>query len=565
MKKILILADLHDLIYFLDVDRILVQQLYVSVFIFRHYHEHVEIQINNCSDIQYSWLWKKNSRLASYLGEVFTSDKLTDIELTAYDYIFCFHHLQGELKKHIPQNIAEQVFTYLNPRKNSQKYLFKKLDTLFRAGGITPLPQSFISGPLAQFKQEILHDYVGFNRHQQESFYHDILHNLAALSKTSNKKQYSNVLILDDYKRNFFIGDSTFWFRCIRKVLQCCTTDAKITISCKDSTKCAILDTLYAPTGNGKLLFSDNNWEQTDYSAYDLILVETDLMPKFLRHIKPYYSADLTATSVYTMTPFINSPASNIICLSSLDFFNYHVCPETAETNEIVITDLERIEALRWLDCNHVSPNDNLVIILNGSSADQKVIQPEVLVGFIHWLILEKNTKVLLFDTEIRKALSSSCAGRVLFAEQLGIRKDLAILTSERTSAVIGPCTGMFHLANGVFTYLINRQRVDPHKVPLMLVYTGKQDFDDEYTPWRWWKDSLIDCAILVKNDAGKHTLIPLEQCPADYRIFREISVSPREITCDLLIDTFLTTQNKRHNENSTNPLDQTRSKCKLA
>ncbi|MCW3464495.1 glycosyltransferase family 9 protein [Chitinophaga nivalis] len=550
MKKMLILADLHDLIHFQDVDRMLVQQLYVAVYISRYYHNNMQLHINNDSDLDYRWLWKEDSRLAGYLESSIIQQQWADINLTAYDYILCFHHSQHLLTSFLPAVPTScQVFTFLNPKGVREQYQFARVDSLFRAGGAMQLEQAFIEGPLSRFKQEIKDDFIGFNRYRQESLYAPLLQKLTTAHTLPQKKAYRNILILDDYKRNFYIGDSTFWLRSIREALQICPGAEKITINCQDKTKRSLLQTLYAPTLAEHTHFSDLPWEELALATYDLVLFETDLMAKFLQHVQRYYPDGLTETAVYTITPFIDSVENPFKCLFNIDFFSCHAnqtnpIPDT--THEIVVTAAERRAALAWLEGKGVQPHDRLIIILNGSSVDQKVIRFEVLIHFIKWLLATAHTKVLLFDEQqsgihgqLQQVLDASAMNHIIIAEKLGIRKDLAILTSIRTSAIVGPCTGLFHLANGVYTYFLHHRKIKPENVPLMLVYTGKQHFDQEYTPWRWWKNSLIDCVILVKDDSAQHTFIPLEACPEDYRRFQEISVSPREITGALLTAAF--------------------------
>jgi hypothetical protein len=87
------------------------------------------------------------------------------------------------------------------------------------------------------------------------------------------------------------------------------------------------------------------------------------------------------------------------------------------------------------------------------------------------------------------------------------------------------------HLADGVYTYLLNHKRISER--PLLLTYAGKQAPERNYHPNNWWRGAnVVKCCISIQ-DSERKRLIFLDECLADFETFNKVSVSAREISCD--------------------------------
>ena len=126
----------------------------------------------------------------------------------------------------------------------------------------------------------------------------------------------------------------------------------------------------------------------------------------------------------------------------------------------------------------------------------------------------------------------------VVVADALELREVMNLFANRRVVAVIGPCTGLMHLADGVYTWLLNHQMITEAECPLLLTYGGKQAPERNYHPYNWWKNAnVVDCCIAVsmKDESDEKRLILLNECPPDFETFNSISVSAREISCEMI------------------------------
>jgi hypothetical protein len=286
-------------------------------------------------------------------------------------------------------------------------------------------------------------------------------------------------------------------------------------------------------------------WEQTDYNAFDLIIVEGDLVLKFLLHLSSSYDGQLRNTDIYHIVTLREEHSQDAY---NWEFFNH--CKIAGEISsgknnadkEIYVSDEELRAAEQWLEGKGINNGDQLVILQNGSTEDKKVLLFEEFIQLVISLLQKEHIKLLLFDDSrnsqeemVRPRLTEEQNNRVFFASGLGLRKDMCLIASKYTRLVIGPCTGIFHLANGAITYLVNNGIRKKEDLPCLLVYTGLQAHDEGYLPGNWWNHSFVRCAIIVKHE-DQHILVGLEDSPADTDSFRAVAGEVQSITAAMLL-----------------------------
>jgi hypothetical protein len=93
----------------------------------------------------------------------------------------------------------------------------------------------------------------------------------------------------------------------------------------------------------------------------------------------------------------------------------------------------------------------------------------------------------------------------------------------------------MLHLADGLFYYLKNNGSIEKSQIPLMIVYTGKQNA--EYHPVEWWINSNIKCVVVCKDETGVKVLKKLGQCPMNKDTYYKMALPAKEISSKMIID----------------------------
>lgn len=553
MRNVLIVCDFSDLIRFRQVDERMIRHIYTLLFLFEHHvvEDAREITLVDRSGLSYHKLWKVDSSMANYIDRFLICKSWNDVSFITYDMIVCHYELEVDLNLHLKYHYEEhyshiQVFSMLNPVDANFEYFFPRVDSLFVAGGLCELSESFKQNQLFSFKKKLHRGFVEYTSAHYEELFGVMLTKILAVNERRKGAAYGRVLILDDYKRRLYIGDSTIWLSMIRRLLRYCGDFEEVVINCDNSRLLPRLSELYETAFQGNVSFQGLSWDQINFDSYDLIILETDIVLKFFLHIHPLlHTTSLNNTSVYTISPLIDRPS---VHKYDWDFFENHLENEgekfgdliRSSDKEIFISEEERSYAELWLKEKGVTKDDDLIVILNGSSRDQKVILQEEFVELVKLMLQHKNSKVLVFNTDYVNEetfqLTANQKERFIYASSQGIRRDLNILASRFTKAVIGPCTGMLHLANGAFVYLLNRHLIAINKLPFMMVYTGRQHHDVDYLPHNWWSNSLVNCAVIIKVN-GEEALVALDEVVANTPHFRTVAGEVSSIKASMLYE----------------------------
>jgi len=115
------------------------------------------------------------------------------------------------------------------------------------------------------------------------------------------------------------------------------------------------------------------------------------------------------------------------------------------------------------------------------------------------------------------------------------LRESMCLLGAAPVKAVIGPCTGLLHLANGIYTHSLQAGRIGEQDLPLLLTYVGYQYAG--YSPWNWWAKTRVACLVHRLDAQGEPGLRPLAECPREASRFEQGALPASQITARLLID----------------------------
>lgn len=325
----------------------------------------------------------------------------------------------------------------------------------------------------------------------------------------------TNIVLLDDQRRRFYIGDTYFWLLNIRKNLLSIFPNANIHIVCRNQLRFQIISKMLNGSWDHNITFEHKQWKQVDYSSYDLVLCDSDTLHDFLPFVKQHMSL-FTKKQMYC---YINTYIKSIEKFTAFNFKNLYDHHETKRNkvkhllhlrkqSGLAITAEEHNWATEWLAGKGFDYQDNkLIVFVFNSSQQSKSLREDVMMHLTGHFASIKSYKVLLFD-ENREGLGHKCAEKlgealyrnIIIFEGRGLRQAMALMAHPKVDLIIGPCTGLLHLANGVYNYLLNTgQRLRNH-IPSLVVYMGDvKEYSTEYHPKDWWRNTLVKCFIFSK------------------------------------------------------------------
>lgn len=545
-KRILLLSDYPDLIKYQQVDPAVIRQLYTLLFLFDYFTQGSDtvIQWNDRSKMDYQHLWRADSDLRHYADRFLAGLPWDDIAFGADDLIVCHFDYDIHLGRYLADRYhgtfdTANIYALADPSYNAAKSHFKSVQELFRPGGVWEVTEAIKKGVLSSFKQAMSGGYVSCGREELERLFDGLLTNISAGNLDKKGRHYNRILILDDYKRSFFIGDSTIWVRFYKKILRHCGLYGEVVINCNNPRVGPRLQALYPAVFGKEVAITCTPLSQLSLSSFDLILVEGDAFIKFLVHLKDAGPELSLHPSIYTVFTLREEHSEDRYHLEFMGNGN-HPLVRTGSNNvdkEIYVSEEEVSAADEWLEQQGIQRGDYLVILQNGSTEEKKVLIFDEFMAFICRLLERAGTKILLLDEEqplIRLRLTSVQNDKVIFAGRRGLRTDMCLIASRYTRLVVGPCTGIFHLANGVLTYQVNNGIRAAGDLPFLLVYTGKQAHDEGYLPKSWWRHSLVHCVHLIEKN-HRQELVSLDDSPDDADTFLAIAGEVQSISAAML------------------------------
>jgi hypothetical protein len=289
---------------------------------------------------------------------------------------------------------------------------------------------------------------------------------------------------------------------------------------------------------------SSLEWDDIAFENYDLVFCiaydEEKLLEYF--HLKYGYliTGDQLELNVFSISTLLLAPDKNSKYIFPL---NQRLIEfgKTPRPGELYLSGEEIEWGNQWLKSKGLKEAEELYILLDSASRREKVINIDTYFSFLTFLLKKENSKILIFDEnsvgkeEFYSAwLGVSEAGKMIFSNSLGLRKDLCIIGSRYTKLIFGPCTGIMHCASGIYNNFVNNG-MNINDVPLMVTYTG-QYLEGENNANSWWSNSpLINC-LLLKEEKNRKKILLLHEMPEGERDFND-SLSCSEYTAELLID----------------------------
>ncbi|MDF2476414.1 MAG: hypothetical protein K0S24_1897 [Sphingobacterium sp.] len=560
-NKILILCDSHDFVRN-GTNVVFLKQLYVAVFILKHILgiKNHNIHINNRSLFGFEEFWEPNSKLLNFFEGHCFRNTWNEIDMLNYEIIICIPELQMSLKEHIVQNYGRcndlRLISFTEVQYPCEM-IFSEIGTLFTKGGLFEFERSSANiEAISEFKKEINRSLVNFDYAKQESLIPELLPLVSDFNERVRSQSISDILILDDYCRPAFIGDTFFWLSRLRSLLKNFPDYCRVTINIVNPIVYEIVCECYRNSLPERIKLLNISWEYLFQQNFDIILCYKDIFLKYLWYLRSC-SFQISRTIFYTFmvdNPGIESKGATLDFNANIPYIKYGdrlinsgLSYKSAEFREIALTDQEIDWGDKWLEHYGVSETDKLHIFLLGSSSSKKVISDLEVSYFLKYLLQQDSSNKIILVNEnslnekkwLRSSLESF-VNQIVPVENLALRKVMCLIGNRNVKTVIGPCTGLMHLADGIYSNLINHNVIAAADCPLLLTYTGQQESERSYHPNNWWGMSkLTQCCVAMKNAAieGEAILLPLSKCPMDYMSFQEQSVSADTITCDMLVE----------------------------
>lgn len=248
--------------------------------------------------------------------------------------------------------------------------------------------------------------------------------------------------------------------------------------------------------------------EEIDFEKYDVVFCAAQQETELLRVLHDKYP-DAIAHRRWNLAVF--SISALLLVPDDNSRYIFPVCEDLYKQvdfrpGELYLADEERMWADRWLESNGVQPDERLYAVLDSTSHSEKLLNADVYLDYLKFLLRLEGVKVLIFDERsagkadaYREQLSEQEFAKMIFAEGLGLREALCILGSGYIDLLFGPCTGLVHCASSIYNRYV-REGMSADDAPVMITYTGKHAPGDPANNW-WGSAPLVNCLMLKERD----------------------------------------------------------------
>lgn len=488
-EKILLSFDSNYLVFNGKIDSRIIGSL---IYIFLQYPSN-QFTINDQMGLLGEIIEKSGMSLSINKNILITYQKISDFDYNKYDKIFLPENLKGKLEKAFDTN----------------EYFYQS--------NIVYFPISIFKNLSYNYERALRKSF------EQESFFPEIINNIVSRNSANEKKTIDNIIILDDHLREFYIGDTHMLLSSIRQIQL--KTDSSITIAFGSDLLYKKVSQIFTLKPFQNINIIRLKWDTLNLDLFDTVICHQNSILQLLQFYET--SADIfLEKKIYRFSP--NTEFNNL----KLDYpwdINYFFKNLGIETKiksikhlkkqthkEICLMDEEIKAADLWLIENGYFKENRLFILFDESSYSEKTLSISKTLSLIKLILSDcKNNQILLFDyknigkkDQLRSHLTSWEFDRIITASGLNIRKEMAIMASSTVFSIIGPCTGMMHLANGIYFELLNNKRRIKEQIPLMIVYCGSGLDKKNYHPRYWWQGAMVKCIAGTK----KNDLIVLEE-----------------------------------------------------
>lgn len=557
VKSVLVVNDFYRAFNNERVDINRIRQVYLLLFCLDHFCGHLDnIILSDQSGADYSIIWKSDSPLKNYINRFLTRKRWHELSFMKYDIIICGSRLDSELIRFLERDHLDHIRsggklpgTYsFHKLDYEEKPIFQPLHTFISE----LLPLNYLeSDELRSFNALLSEDFIPIEAAAAESAHPMLLERIVKNNSNLRTREIRTVLILDDYLKKFYIGDSYWWFSSYKKNIISILPEAFLVLNCDNLRLFNLLSPLYALSFGPNVQFQNKDWSEIDFLEFDLILCEIGSLSKLFGHLKDNYAARLNDIRVFHFSAARPGEMQNAFSLDYKDLFetlrkqhflsSFHSL-RRRRFGEIVVPPSEILRADKWLVDNGLLGGDKVIVFTNSASVKEKLLDHDVYCKIISWFAQLCKVKVLIFDetkAHIRQSLSENLLpvviANIIVAEGFSLQDSMYLLASNHVRAVIGPCTGILHLANGIYQYIKNGKLRS--QLPALITYTGNlSKVDTEYHPGRWWAGSLVKCMVIVRDKNGCKAIKELDLVPKDIDEYNEVSLPVREYTTALMI-----------------------------
>lgn len=554
ISNVLVLLDYNDLLIYYN-EQNFIKQFYCSLFVLNNKNIHI-LERNQGQCVK---LWNPKDAICD-LESLLIDKALPEVDLQAYDLVICGYSYEEELLAILGDNygrpLAEGNF-------NTAVYSFKEgprasrledINTLFFSGKRYLIPAE-VKLNLKKVLEKIADEYVSLQREVQEKLHPQTVERIISLNAELLSKEHKNLLFLDDQRSESYIGDICIWMHLMESQFIKWFEGARITINWQSKSNYEIANDVTQQALDRNVSFTNEHWDDIDFNQYDLVLCNNYIAGKLLFYVNnnrldktsvyyygsAYYGDEQqTASSRWDFKCYLGSKMANRNLLEESLTFVRQV--RYYRGVELVISDEERGWADQWLRDKGVLEYEKVIVLPDAASRSEKYLNFEEYVKVVQTFTDHPDRKVLLFDENrsgkqlrLRQALGDERMQQVIVAEGTSLRETMRLLSSRFVQAVIGPCTGVLHLAGGIYYHFQNQKRVPDHEQPVLLTYVGLQS-DLRWNPWFWWGKTTVHCVLFVKDTNGNQRLKKLRECSKALEVLRKESVRVADASAELLI-----------------------------
>lgn len=563
-KSILILCDADDCIRHEGNDTIMLKQLYSLVFIIENISKtrKIHLQLNNRAIFDFDVYWKEDCSFKDFLSKYTTNEDWENLELSLFDIIICHPLYQAKLTKLLEgcilKNLNQQIFCFKEYQYQVNE-LFPAVGALFSTEGEFELgkDEKFINN-LNEFKISLHQGFKKFSIQVQEQYIID----LPLLVEKNNillKRQssYKRIIILDDFKRSFFIGDSIFWMGKLRKLISLLDDNVEVILNVNNQTSYRSICRLFNGSLPERIDITADDWDHIKFDKFDAIFCQNDILLKFKRFFDRYYKNKTALTSFFSFSVLdeVDPPKqSELSIYKSLYNLNYFEILKSVNEQknknvylELSLTGGEEDDGECWYLKSNILKNEDVFILIHGASARDKIISDFEVLKLVKLLNSNRpNLKIVILTHNLLKENSNlfyklkgeELNGKIVLGDSLSFRMTMAIMGNSRVKCILGPCTGHMHIANSIYTYKINNEILNEDNLPLMITYAGRQVEERRYHPSFWWNyTSFVNCAVIMKNSEMGDYLIGYSEMPKTIEDFEMKSEYASKISSEMLIE----------------------------
>lgn len=523
IKKVLVVCGLCDLITQCNVDIQMITQLYIPIYIFSQVKTNgTKVTVLDEIMTDYDTLWKSNSEPISFINPYLSKNTLENIDLLSYDLIIFYHKYEHQLllklaaeldvKSRLRDDELPVFASMKDTNEKNRQSVFTDLNTFINTIGFDAAEKERIK----KFKETLFSNYLGFNTLQQEALYQNLIQTIVDLNTARSGGNFKRILLIDDQKRKFYIGDTYFWLQNIRKNILSAYPDATITVNCRSQEKIEKITNIFSDDFDARINIINSSFEELPFHDFDLVLCENDSVIYLLFYIVSHKNHFFNQVSLYS---YVNTFIKQVSEFSALNYKYLYdkriagVDPialmlQNKRDAEIMLREVEKNWAAAWLAEKGLRTGECLNVLVFNSSAGTKMLTEAMATELIRIVASQENNKVLLFDEDkqnlsqkLRSELQENIWKKVIVFEGRGLRQAMSMIAHPQVKLVMGPCTGVMHLANGVYQHKLNQKEIKKSLLPDLIVYTGNwKELQRYYHPKHWWTGTLIRCIVYSKS-----------------------------------------------------------------